>query len=534
MRTHSRLLTVGMVLLVACASSELFAGIVAGKIDSVEAASNSVNVDVRGRKQSFKLTSKTVLTLDGKLAKLSDLKPGYSASVLTDSADRVTRLIVRSEAVGTPTKKTKPADDPDSDGDDETSSKKKSTSKSSTKTKGRSAPAGEAVAGVWPQFLGPNRDNISRETGLLKSFPSDGPRLLWTATGLGAGYSSVSVADGLVLTMGNRGSDEMIIALNMDSGEQVWEARSGSAFREGAGDGPRSVPTIDGDQAYALGANGDLTCVDFKTGKVNWQKNILSDFGGRNVTWGICESVLIDGDRLVCTPGGQAATMVALNKNSGSVGWRTQIPGVQQGYASAIPIDVGGVRQYVQFTNRGTLGVRAQDGQVLWTDTSSSNGTANCSAPVFFDDMVFTASGYGTGGAMLRLNSRGGQTTAARGYFTKDMKNHHGGMVVVDGYLYGSNDPGILTCIELKTGTVRWQERSVGKGSLTCADGKLIVRSENGPVALVEAAPEYRELGQFEPGRGSGRNTWAYPVVASGRLLLRDQDKLACYDMKGE
>lgn len=522
--------------LVATAVSGLWAGIISGKIDSVAADKNSVTVDARGKKQTFRIPASATVTLDGKKAKLSDLTSGLPASVFTDGTNNVTRLVARSEASASASVSKPAGDDASVEGAVPKSVKKKS---GSSKSKSKNAASAESTAsgsGPWPQFLGPNRDNISRETGLLKSWPAVGPRLLWTAGGLGAGYSSVSVAGGLVFTMGNRGADESILAVKLAGGEAAWEARSGSPYREGRGDGPRGVPTIDGDLAYALGANGDLTCVEAKSGQVRWRKNILAEFGGQNIKWGICESVLIDGDRLICTPGGQQATMVALNKTSGSVLWRATVPGgVRPGYASAIAIDVGGVRQYVQFTANGTIGVRAQDGQVLWTNSSSSNGTANCSAPVFFDDMVFTASGYGTGGAMLRLSSRGNQTTAAQGYFTKDMKNHHGGMVVLDGYLYGSNDPGLLTCIELKSGTVRWQERSVGKGSLTCADGNLIVRSENGPVVLVEASPAaYRELGRLEPRERSGRNTWSYPVVADGKLFLRDQENLFCYDLKGE
>lgn len=400
------------------------------------------------------------------------------------------------------------------------------------------AGAAEAARGrtslPWPQFRGPARDNVSPETGLLQAWESAGPPLAWTAAGLGEGYSSVSLGHGLVFTMGTRDGREVIIALSADDGREVWTAESGPLYKDGTGNGPRGTPTLDGENLYALGASGDLTCVNARSGKIQWQQNILKEFQGRNITWGISESVLIDGDKLICTPGGSAATMVALDKRTGRPIWKAKVPGnPKASYASPIAIDVQGVRQYVTFTSSATVGVRAEDGEFLWQDTSSANGTANCSTPLFHDGQVFSASGYGTGGALLRLASDDGRTTATRAYHTGKMKNHHGGMVVVDGYLYGSSDPGVLTCIELSSGDVLWTDRSVGKGSVTYADGRLYVRSENGPVALVEATPEeYRELGRFDQPQRSSRPAWSHPVVADGKLFLRDMERLLCYDVR--
>lgn len=404
--------------------------------------------------------------------------------------------------------------------------------------KPRAAAGSPAVhsSGGWPQFLGPDRNNVSREMGLLNKWPENGPRLLWTARGLGAGYTPVSVRDNTLFTMGNRGEDEFLLALKLEGGGKLWEVRTGRAFHEGAGDGPRSTPTVDGDSVYALGASGDLCCTDARSGKVSWRKNILADFGAHNITWGICESVLIDGERLICTPGGPAATLVALDKKIGKLIWKSAVPGgPSAAYGSAVAIDVGGVRQYAQVTGAGIVGVRASDGKFLWADNHANAGGTNCSSPVFDDGFVFSSSGYGIGGALLKLTSRDGQTTAEFIYHTTDMKSHHGGYLVIDGYLYGSNDPGILTCIELKTGKVKWQDRSVGKGAITAADGKLILRSEQGPVALVQATPAgYRELGRFNPPERSKQPTWPYPLVAYGKLFLRDQDFLQCYDLKGK
>ena len=408
--------------------------------------------------------------------------------------------------------------------------KRETVSEAAQRPNRRGAAGADAV---WPQFRGPNRDNVSTETGLLQQWPNGGPPLVWTAKGLGDGYSTVSVDQGRVFTMGNVGEDESVLALDLATGDEVWATRIAPASKLSAGDGPRSTPTVDGDRVYALGGNGDLACLETSTGGIVWQQNILEEFNGSNIGWGICESVLIDGDKLICTPGGRQATVVALNKNTGQPLWRSQVPGnPQASYASPIIAQLGSVRQYVLFTSRATIGVRANDGRFLWSDEAAANGTANCSTPIFHEGHVFSASGYGTGGALVKLNARRGAVTAQRVYKTENMKNHHGGMVELDGYLYGSNDPGILTCLELLTGKVMWRDRSVGKGSVTYADGHIYLRSESGPVALVEATPEaYREKGRFDQPQRSGANAWPHPVVAAGRLFLRDQDVLLCYDV---
>lgn len=397
----------------------------------------------------------------------------------------------------------------------------------------RTAGARKAAAD-WPQFLGPGRDNRSPDTGLLAQWPEGGPPLVKTFEGLGIGFSNLAIVDGTLYTMGNRGEREYVMAFNLDSGEKVWEFDNASAYHNGYGDGPRSTPTVDGDLLYALGGQGDLACLERKSGTKVWQKNIVKEFGSGVPGWGICESVLIDGEKLICTPGGKDATMVALDKKTGQTLWTAAVPeNDRAGYASAIEIQIGPVRQLVQFTARGTIGIRAADGKFLWRDDSSANGTANCCAPVAEGNMVFTSSGYGKGGSMLELTSSGDQTTAKFEWHTNDLKIHHGGMVLLDGFIYGSNDPGILTCIELKTGAVKWQNRSAGKGSVTFADGKLILRSESGPVALVEASPaEYKELGRFEQPQRSMARAWTYPVVIGGNLYLRDQDVLLVYNVK--
>ncbi len=393
-----------------------------------------------------------------------------------------------------------------------------------------------AAAADFTSFRGPNRDNISSEKGLLKQWPAGGPRLQWTAKGLGQGYSTVSVFRGRIFTMGaSKQQGESVHSLDLVNGNIVWSTKISTAFNASSGPGPRSTPTVDGNRLYALGLAGDLACLDTENGKVIWQKNILKTFRGRRPGWSICESVLIDGEKLICTPGAGGATMVALDKVTGDELWRAGVPGNPgASYASPIVATVGDVKQYVNFTSNSVVGVRASDGKFLWKQTGSANGTANCSSPLTYQDMVFSASGYGRGGAMLRLSSTGGLTTAKQVYHTRNMKNHHGGMVVVNGFLFGFNDGGGLTCLELKTGRVAWRNRSVGKGAVTYADGHIYLRSEGGAVALVAGSNQkYIEKGRFNQPNRSGRPAWPHPVVANGKLFLRDQDLMFAFDIKG-
>ncbi|MFO1022149.1 MAG: PQQ-binding-like beta-propeller repeat protein [Planctomycetales bacterium] len=392
--------------------------------------------------------------------------------------------------------------------------------------------AGQKVGADWSQFNGSNRDNLSTETGLLKKWPTSGPKLLWIAKGTGEGYSTVAVKEGVLYTLGNKGSSETIMALDVGTGKKLWCTPYAAATHPSVGNGPRGTPAVDENSAYGLGANGDLVAVDRKTGKIRWQKNILTEFQGNNIGWGISESVLLDGDRLICTPGGVKGTVVTLNKETGKTIWAGITPEKDPaGYASALVTQAGGVRQYIQFTAYGVIGLAAEDGKFLWRDDHASNTSANCSSPLVSGDVVFYASSYGTGGALVRLKNDGPKVTATLAYQTKDMKSHHGDMVIHDGLIFGSNED-VFTCLELQTGKSRWKNRSVGKGAVTYADGCIYLRAENGTVALIEATGAgYRELGKFDqPNRGP-QSAWAHPVVAAKRLFLRDQDVLLCYDL---
>ena len=378
----------------------------------------------------------------------------------------------------------------------------------------------------WPQWRGPNRDGISQETGLLKQWPTNGPPLVWKATGAGGGYSSLAIVGGRLYTMGVRSGREYVIAFDVATGKEVWATANGSVFSNDRGDGPRGTPTVDGDRLFALGGNGDLSCMDTKTGRVMWTMNILQKFAGENPKWGISESPLVIGEKVLVNAGGQNASLIALNKKDGSVIWKSQSDGA--GYSSAMPLQIGGTTQIVFFTDQRALGVDLKDGRYLWSYPRASNNVANVATPVIRGNRVFVSSDYGTGAGLVEVKADG---TAQEVYFTKEMRNHHSSSILIGDYLYGFSS-GILTAMKFDTGVVAWRDRSVGKGSLAYADGNLYAFSENGVVGLIEASPTgYVEKGRFRVQQGS-LPTWTHPVIAGGRLYLRDQDTIYAYDIK--
>jgi len=390
-------------------------------------------------------------------------------------------------------------------------------------------------AADWPQYQGPERTRWSKETGLLKQWPPTGPSVIWAAKDLGAGYGSMAVVGDRVFLQGARGTNSVIIALNRADGKEVWWKVLGpveTKMYADMGAGPRSTPTVDADRLYALTENGDLACL--KTdGTLVWQRNILKDFGGKQLRWLISESPLVDGAHLVVRPGGPEAGMVKLNKMTGETVWTTKELSDLAGYSSIIAADVQGVRTYMSFTEASGVGVRASDGKVMFRYARAANNVANAATPIFFDNKVFFSSAYGTGAGLLQLAAKDGEVTATEIYFTREMKNHHGGVVLVDGYLYGYNDT-ILTCIEFATGKTMWRDRSVGKGSVTYADGHLYIQGENALFGLAEATPTaYVEKGRF-PIPEKRNMSWAHPVVSDGRLYVRNQDELLVYDIKAK
>jgi len=315
----------------------------------------------------------------------------------------------------------------------------------------------------------------------------------------------------------------------------LWHVKIATANRkigQPGQEGSRCTPTIDADRAYVLGVSGDVVCLNVAKGKPIWHRNLVKEFGGHIPNWGYSESPLVDGEKVLVTPGGKD-TIVALDKMTGKTIWKGNVPqGNGAVYSSIIIGDVDGQRQYMQLLNGGVAGVSAQDGHFLWRFKEPGHGIS-CSTPIYEDHLVFAASGYGVGGGAAKLTTEGSTTEAKKEYFTKDMKNHHGGMVVVNGYLYGSNDPRFLVCLDFKTGKKKWDSDKPGKGSITYADGCLYYRNEGGPIILIEANPEkYVELGRFKQPDRSKQSAWPHPVIANGKLYIRDQDILLCYDVK--
>jgi len=387
-------------------------------------------------------------------------------------------------------------------------------------------------AADWPQWQGPDRTNLSKETGLMKEWPSAGPPVIWSASGIGGGYGSMAIVGERVYLQGMRNGSSIVSALNRADGKALWSKNLGRAFSNDQGDGPRGTPTVDGDRLYVLTEGGDLWCLKTDGGEV-WHRNILSDFGGPQIRWLISESPLVDGPHVVVTPGGRGAGMVKLDKMTGKTVWTASDLSDPAGYSSIIAADVQGVRTYMTFTAGAAVGVRASDGKLMFRYRNAANGTANITTPVFFDNKVFFTSAYDTGGALLGLTAQNGTVNASEIYFTRNMKNHHGGVVLVNGNLYGFNDS-ILTCLDFATGNVKWRDRSVGKGTLTYADGNLYIQSERNVVGLAEASPDgYREHGRFDIA-DKGLPSWAHPVVSGGRLYVRNQDSLVVYDVKAK
>ncbi len=382
----------------------------------------------------------------------------------------------------------------------------------------------------WPQWRGPHRDGLSAEKNLLKSWPQGGPPLAWKAGGAGEGYSSFAVAGGRIFTLGARGDREYVVALDAATGKRLWEVDHGRRFTNDRGDGPRSTPTVDGGRLYVFGASGDLSSLDPASGKIGWTVNVIREFGGQNIKWGFSESPLVSGDRIIVSPGGSGSGIVAVNKATGKLLWKAEAD--TAGYSSAVLHEIGGVRQAIIFTGQRALGLDIANGHVLWSYDRVANRVANIATPIARGNHVFLSSDYGTGAALLELTPSAGALSAREVYFTREMRNHHASSVLIGGYLYGFSSA-ILTAMKFDTGEVAWRDRSVGKGSLVFADERLYLFSERGVAALVEAAPSgYREHGRFTLETGS-LPTWTHPVVANGRLLLRDQDTVYAYDVRG-
>jgi len=397
----------------------------------------------------------------------------------------------------------------------------------------------------WPQWRGPARNGTSQETGLLKQWPAEGPKLIWQVNDIGDGYSTPAIVGKRIYLMSNRGMEnEFVQALSTQDGKPVWTTRVGNVGNPNQNPPypkARSTPTVDGDFIYALGSDGDIACLETKSGKIRWQKSIRKEFGGQPGEWAYAESPLVDGDVVVITPGGAEATIVALNKKTGAVIWKSAIPGGDPaGYASAIVVQGGGRKQYVQLLSKGIVGVDAKTGQFLWRYAEAAKGPAQYFTPVARDEYVYGGA-LGVGGGLVRLKLDQGGVAAEQVYFTRGLPNGIGGAVLVGEYLYGTEVGATLVAAEFATGKVKWQDKSIGWSSIASADGLLFLHGTSGVVALVEATPEgYREKGRFTPPAQPKHSqagpfpegSFAYPVIANGRLYIRDLGTLWAYDIK--
>lgn len=393
--------------------------------------------------------------------------------------------------------------------------------------------AGIAADGpYWPRFRGPRNDNLSTEIGLLKQWPEGGPKLLWKASGIGEGFATVAVADGLIYTDGNIDDKTIITALDLD-GRVRWQVPTGKAWT-GSQSGTRGTPILDGDRLYYESPLGEVVCLEAKTGRRLWEMNILEKFDSKNTTWALAESLLIDGDRLICCPGGPRSAVVALEKRTGQVVWKSPSAGDLAGYASPILAEHNGLRMILTMTSRAVIGVNAENGDLLWRYEHVTPYDENICTPIFHDGWVFISTGHRVGSVMLKVNVEGKKAAVEEVWRSKDMDNHHGGVILLNGCLYAScwSAPWWV-CLDWKTGKKLHEDRGVGKGSLAYADGMLYTLGEQGEAALVHATPEGHPIaGRFRVPAGGNGPVWAHPVVCGGRLYIRHGDFLYAYDIK--
>ena len=401
------------------------------------------------------------------------------------------------------------------------------------------------LAADWPQWRGPERSGVSKETGLLKQWPTGGPKLIWQVNNLEDGYSTPVVVGDRIYLMSNHGMDnEYVQAISTKDGKVIWTARVGNVGNPNQNPPypkARSTPTVDGAFLYALGSDGDLACLEAKTGKIRWTKNLRREFGGQPGEWAYAESPLVDGDTVVVTPGGSQATMVALNKKTGAVIWKSAIPnGEPAGYASAIVMQAAGRRQYVQLLSKGLVGVDAKTGQFLWRYNDVAKGPAQYFTPVAQGEYVYCGA-LGIGGGMVKLQAKENGVVAEPVYYTRGLPNGIGGAVIFNNYLYGTEVGQKLVAVEFATGKVAWEAKDFGWASIAAADGRLYLHLTSGDFALVEATPAgFEEKGRFTPPNqpakkqagGFPEQAFAYPVIANGRLYIRDLGTMWAYDIK--
>jgi outer membrane protein assembly factor BamB len=395
------------------------------------------------------------------------------------------------------------------------------------------SPHGLATGLDWPQWRGPDRTDVSKETGLLKSWPAGGPKRVWLYENAGNGYSGPAIVAGKLFTIGTREGNEVLLILDANTGKEVRVVKLGPVLDNDWGDGPRGTPTVDGDRVYALSGPGNLVCIQIADGKALWEVSMRS-LGGALPKWGYTESVLVDGSKVLCTPGGAKGAIAALDKITGKVIWQSKEFTEPAHYSSIVPAKINGTDQYVQRTEKEVVGLRASDGKLLW-QTSFPGRTAVIPTPIVRGNEIYVTAGYGSGCKMVRIEADNKVTEV---YENKVMKNHHGGVVLVGDHVYGHADPGWV-CQDFKTGEAVWMHRDFRKGAVAAADGMLYAVDEvSGEVVLVEASPKgWNESGRFtlDPQtkiRSPRGRIWTHPVISHGKLYLRDQDLIYCYDVK--
>jgi outer membrane protein assembly factor BamB len=371
----------------------------------------------------------------------------------------------------------------------------------------------------------------------MKQWPKDGPPLLWKATGLGIGHATVSVVGDRIYTMGDGPESGYVRCFSMKDQKQIWSAKCGRPGGDRRAPGGNATPTVDGDMVYAMGQFGDLVALKAADGEVVWQKSMKKDFGGAMMSgWGYSESPTIDGEKLICTPGGSGGAVVALNKKTGATIWQTKDFTDEAGYSSVVPAEIGGVKQYVQWTGQNVVGIAPETGKILWK-ANRPGKTAVIPTPIIHEDHVFVTSGYGIGCNLFKISRSADTFKAEEVYANTEMTNHHGGVVRIGEHVYGYSDARGKgwTCLEMKSGKSVWNSDKLGKGSIAFADGHLVCRAEGGKgtIVLIEATPSgWVEKGRFDQPERSRAQSWAQPVIADGKLFIRDQDVLLCYDLK--
>ena len=399
---------------------------------------------------------------------------------------------------------------------------------------GTSADAWTEDAPFWPQFHGPKRDNRSSDTGLLKAWPQGGPRLLCTAAGLGHGFASLSIADGMIFTAGNTESQTVVTAMDL-KGRVLWQFKNGRSWETPAG-GARGTPTFADGRLYHESPHGEVVCLDAKTGRKIWGLNILEEFNSQNITWGLAESLLLDGDNVICKPGGPETALVALARRSGAVVWKSpSSEGDLAGYASCLIAEYGGRRIILTLTSKALIGIDADSGKLLFRYRHECPFDENITMPIYHDGHVFISTRT-TGSELLKINDDGDRVSVVPVWQDGQFDNQHGGVILVDGHLYGTchiHNNAKWVCLDWLTGRQLWSERPRDKGTLTYADGMLYTLNERGRVSLVPAVPEkYGVTGEFRIPKGGQGPTWAHPVVSGGRLYIRHGDFLYVYDVR--